>query len=519
MKKALSFLAMAVLMFTLVACNSDSTSTEGSSSNGGDTAAKDDKTLVIGMGSDMTTFDIHDHNNTSTEAIHINMFNYLVKTGENGDFLPDLAESWENVDETTWSFKLREGVKFHNGEDFTAEDVKFTLERVANDNTVLEHGNYKQIKEVKIVSDYEIEIITYGAEPAMLNRLSRLGSGMLPSEYIETEGWETFLANPIGTGPYKFVEWKKDDRVVLEANPDYFGVKAKWEELVFRAIPEDSTRVSEFLTGGVDIAVNIPPTDWSRIEENEGTSLAESPTQRVMMLVLRTAGDFPTADPKVREAIDLAIDKQAILDSLMEGSGTVTRTRVTPGNTGANEDLYGTSLYDPEKAKELLKEAGYESGLELTLSAPNGRYLKDKESVELMQAMLSEVGINVKLDLLEWSSFSEKYASKSFSDMFLIGYGNSMFDAALALERLREEQAAGETDYSNPKVEELLTAAMTNMNPEERIEQYKEAQAIIAEDRPQIYLYQLDSIYGVSDSISFQPRLDEMIPADEITLK
>ncbi|WP_078380072.1 ABC transporter substrate-binding protein [Sutcliffiella halmapala] len=517
MKKILSLLVMLVLMISLVACTSDSTGK--TSTDGGESAKKDDKKLVIAMGSDMTTFDIHDHNNTSTEAIHINMFNYLIKTGENGEFQPDLAESWENVDETTWNFKLREGVKFHNGEDFTAEDVKFTLERVAKDNTVLEHGNYKQIKEVKIISDYEISIITESAEPALLNRLSRLGSGILPSEYIESEGWETFLANPVGTGPYKFVEWKKDDRVVLEANPDYFGEKAKWEQLVFRAVPEDSTRVSELLTGGVDIAVNIPPTDWKRIEENASTTLADSPTQRVMMLVLRTAGDFPTADPKVREAIDLAIDKQVILDNLMEGSGTVTRTRVTPGNTGANEDLYGTSLYDPEKAKDLLKEAGYENGLQLTLSAPSGRYLKDKESVELMQAMLAEVGIEVKLDLLEWSSFSEKYASKSFSDMFLIGYGNSMFDAALALDRLSKGQAAGETDYDNPRVEELLLGAMSNMNPEERAEQYKEAQVLIAEDRPQIYLYQLDSIYGVNEGLSFQPRLDEMIFVDDITVK
>ncbi|PLR82532.1 peptide ABC transporter substrate-binding protein [Bacillus canaveralius] len=515
MKKLIVVLTMWVLILSLAACSSDSSS----SSRDEKAAVKKDKTLTIATGSDMVTFDIHDHNNTSTEAIHINLFNYLVKTAENGEFAPDLAESWENIDNTTWNFKLREGVKFHNGEDFTAEDVKFTLERVAKDNTLLEYGNYKQIKEVKIISDYEFSIITETPEPAMLNRLSRLGSGILPSQYIQEEGWETFLEKPVGTGPYKFVEWKKDDRVVLESNPDYFAEKPKWEKLIFRAIPEDSTRVSELLTGGVDIATNIPPTDWNRIKDNEGTALAESPTQRVMMLTLRHDKNYPTSDPKVREAIDLAIDKQAILDNLMEGAGTVTRTRVTPGNNGANESLYNTSLYDPEKAKQLLKEAGYEDGLELTLSAPNGRYLKDKESVELMQAMLSEVGINLKLDLLEWSSFNEKYNSKSFEDMFLIGYGNSMFDAALAMDRLLFERAKGETDYNNPEVEKLLNEAMSNMNKEDRIKQYQRAQEIIAEDRPYIFLYQLDSIYGVHKGLSFKPRLDEMLIADDITLK
>jgi peptide/nickel transport system substrate-binding protein len=477
------------------------------------------KRLVIANGTDISSFDIHNHNTTSTEAVHVNMFNYLVKNGGEEGFLPDLAESWENVDEKTWSFKLKEGVKFHNGEDLTADDVKFTLERVAKDDTLLEYGSYKQIQEVVVKGDYEFDIITVNPEPALLNRLSRIGSSILPKDYVESEGWEVFVEAPVGSGPYKFKEWKKDDRLTLEAYADYFGEPAKWDEVVFRSIPEDSTRVSELLTGGVDIAVNIPPTDLERINSTDGVSIIESPTQRVMMLAARTAGEGPTADPLVREAIDLAIDKQAIVDSLLEGAGKVTRTRVTPGNIGANEDLYGKTLYDPEKAKELLAQAGYPNGVELSLSSPNGRYLKDKESAELMAAMLQEVGIKVNLEFLEWSSFNTKYQEKGFGDLFFIGYGNSMFDASLALDRLKKENAAGETDYDNPETEKLLVAAESNMNLEERVEQYKQAQELIAEDRPQIYLYQLESIYGVNERVSFEPRLDEMFYVDNITLK
>src|SRR5690606_6883694 len=138
-------------------------------------------------------------------------------------------ESWENVDDTTWSFKLKEGVKFHNGDDLTAEDVKFTLERVARDEALREYGQYKQIKEVVVKSDYEFDIVTENPEPILLNRLSRLGSGILPKNYIETEGWDVFLENPVGTGPYKLKEWRKDDRIVLEPFEDYFGEPAKWE--------------------------------------------------------------------------------------------------------------------------------------------------------------------------------------------------------------------------------------------------------------------------------------------------
>lgn len=515
MKKQLCALFLILSMVVAGCSNDDKEGAKGEAP----VETSESKTLVIANGTDISSFDIHNHNTTSTEAVHVNMFNYLVKNGGEEGFLPDLAESWENVDEKTWSFKLKEGVKFHNGEDLTADDVKFTLERVAKDDTLLEYGSYKQIQEVVVKSDYEFDIVTENPEPALLNRLSRIGSSILPKDYIESESWDVFLESPVGTGPYKFKEWKKDDRLTLEAYDEYFGEPAKWEKVVFRSIPEDSTRVSELLTGGVDIAVNIPPTDLERINSTEGVSIIESPTQRVMMLTARTAGEGPTADPLVREAIDLAIDKQAIVDSLLEGAGKVTRTRVTPGNKGANEDLYGKTLYDPEKAKELLAQAGYADGLELSLSSPNGRYLKDKETAELMAAMLQEVGIKVNLEFLEWSSFNTKYQEKGFGDLFFIGYGNSMFDASLALDRLKKENAAGETDYDNPVTEKLLVAAESNMNLEERVEQYKQAQELIAEDRPQIYLYQLESIYGVNERVSFEPRLDEMFYVDNITLK
>ncbi|WP_306454088.1 ABC transporter substrate-binding protein [Evansella halocellulosilytica] len=523
MKLKFTIFAFMMMLF-LAACNPDSsevdtgdgeTSDDVSGEANGETSEDDE--LVIANGSDMVTFDIHDHNNTSSEAIHVNLFNYLVKTDGDGGFVGDLAEDWENVDEQTWKFKLREDVTFHNGEEFTAEDVKFTLERVANDDTLLEHGNYNQIAEVNVISDYELEIITENPEPALLNRLSRLGSGMLPSDYINEEGWETFLEEPVGTGPYQFTEWVKDDRVVLEPFADYFGDAPKWNKVTFRSIPEDSTRVSELLTGGVDIAANVPPEDWERIEGDDGVKLADSPSQRVMLLALRTAEEELTGDPKVREAIDLAIDKESIVENLYNGAATPTRTRVTPGNNGANEDLYDQSLYDPDRARELLEEAGYGDGLEISFDAPSGRYLKDRETAELIQAMLAEVGITVNLQFNEWSTFSEKYSSKSFDEMFMIAYGNSMFDAALALDRLTQSQNEGETDYINDEVEQLLTEAESNMNQEERVEQYQKAQEMIAEDRPQIYLFQMDSVYGLQENVDFEPRLDEMFFVDDIS--
>lgn len=495
--------------------NDQSNDTQSETTNDSD----DERTLTIGLSVDMSSFDIHDHNSTSTEAIHGNMLNYLVKKDPEGNFHPDLAESYENTDDYTWEFTLREGVTFHNGDELTAEDVKFTLERVANDESLQEHSHYKQIKDVEIVDDYNFKIITYEPEPILLNRLSRIGSGILPKNYIEENGWDYYLQHPIGTGPFKFVEWVKDSKIVFEVYENYFEGKVEdWDQLVFRVIPEDSTRVGELLTGGIDLAMSIPNQEWDRINNNDGTSVQSTRSQRVAMLHLNLNDEFITSDPRVREAIDLAIDNTVLTEHVLGGGAIPVRTRVTPGNTGANEDLYDTYLYDPERAKELLKEAGYENGADITFHA-GIRYTKDRDLMEMIASMLTEVGFNVELDLLEWSNFVELRSARTYEDLYFIAFGNSQFDASLALDLLRSERAIEEQGYSNDKVDELIDQANINMNPEERTKQFQEVQEIIAEERPFIYLYNEMSHYGVSDRIDFTPRLDEMWYAIDIKKK
>jgi peptide/nickel transport system substrate-binding protein len=480
----------------------------------------ENRTLTIAMGTDMVSFDIHDHNNTSTEAIHINMFNYLFKRDANQEIQPDLVESYELVDETTWEFKLKEGVTFHNGDPLTAEDVKFTLERVAKDSGLREHPNYRQILEVKVIDELNFQILTDGPQPTLINRLARLGSGMLPKNYIESNGWEQFLKEPIGTGPFKFVEWVRDDRIVLEVFEQYFeGKDEEWDKIVYRVIPESSTRVGELLTGGVDIAVNMAPNEWDRINGNNGTSVVSADSNRVLMLIVRQTEGTVTADPRVREAIDLAIDNKALTDFVLGGAGVPTRTRVTPGNVGANGDLFDTYVHDVERAKQLLTEAGYPNGLDLTFQSPHGRYLQDREVSEMIVGMLAEVGIRANLEFLEWSNFVEMRNSKTNKELYLIGFGNSLFDADLAVDLYRSSRAAGEIDYVNEEVDQLIAVARTNMDPQERTKQYQRIQEIAAEERPHIHLYLEKSNYGVSDRLSFSARTDEMLFVPHITRK
>lgn len=512
MKKWLVLVSTVLLTVGLLAaCN-------GEESSEGD---KENRTLTIAMGTDMVTFDVHNHTNTSTEAIHVNMFNYLFKRDNaTGEIVPDLAESYEKKDDTTWEVKLKEGVTFHNGEALDSEDVKFSLERVAHDSTLLDHINYKAIKEVEVIDELTLRIITHEPDPALLNRISRIASSILPSEYIEEHGMDHFLNNPVGTGPFKFVEWKRDDRIVLEVYEDYFaGKNEEWDEVVFRVIPENSTRVSELLTGGVDIATNIPPSEWERVEKNDGTYLSQGASNRTVMIFLRSTEGYPTSDPRVRKALDLAIDNKAITDNLLNGAGIPTITRVAPGNFGFAEELYNTYNYDVEEAKKLLAEAGYPDGFEMTFHSPKGRYLQDAEISEMVAAMWSAIGVKAKVEFMEWSSFVELRSSGKNKDAYLLALGNSMFDAANALDWYNFERFKGQIDYYNEEVEELLAAAAKNMNPEEREQQYIKAQHLLAEDTAHIVLHQESINVGVSDAINYTPTMDEIIYVDSITKK
>lgn len=530
MKKHYLFLSLLFVLLLLAACSGSTTTetekpdetddTTDTVTETGNETTEEDRELVIAIGSDMLGFDIHNHNNTSTEAIHQNMFDYLFKRDENNVLQPWLAESYEIVDDTTIEVVLKQGVKFHNGDEFTAEDVKFTLERVATDSALKENPNYKQIKEVKIVDPYTVQIITHAPEPSIIHRLARLGSGMLPKKYIDENGWDHFLENPIGTGPYQFVEWVRDDRIVFEPYNDYFlGKVDEWDKVTFRVIPENSTRVSELLAGGVDIATNIPPADWERVESNDGTSIKQEVSNRTLFLVLRATEGLPTSDVRVRQAIDYAIDDGTLTEFALQGAGIPTLTMVGPGNFGHEPSLYNTYNYDLEKAKQLLAEAGYPNGFEMTLHASKGRYLQDGEVAELIVGMLAQAGITVNLEFSEWSKFVELRNANENKEAYLLGLGNSLYDGAFSLDRFHTERFVGHTDYSNAEVDAILNESRTNMDSATREQQLQEIQKIVAEDVPYITLYQEKINTGVSDAINYAPTSDEMIYVPTITRK
>jgi len=491
----------------------------GASAEASTQATAGDKTLTVGMRELVTSFDYPYDWAIAATWIHSNIGDCLVwRDRKTAEFVPWLAESFENVDDTTWRFKLREGVSFHNGEPFNAAAVKYTIDRIQADEKALVHPQWKFIQEVRVVDDYNLEFITGAPEPAFLSKMAGTACQVVPPGYTEEVGSEGFGQSPIGTGPFKFVEWIKDDRVVLEANPDYFRGAPGVDRLVFRAVPEDSSRVAELLTGGVDLMISVPNQDRARVEENADLAIDEFLTTQVVMLSLRAGPsapmpDFsgPTQNEKVRQAIAYAIDRAALIE-LINGMGVPTMTRITPPTLGSSEELYNkTGTYDPARAQQLLQEAGY-NGEPLVFHSTSS-FPMQKEVTEAIVAMLQEVGLNIELNFMELTAFREQiYAPRKNEELYMEALGNSFFDPWIAV--LSEQSDRRErSGWSGPQADEadkLIRAAAVNMNQEERAEQYKQIQQLLIAENggPTVYLYQMKDTLARADRVTYTPAPD-----------
>lgn len=509
-----SALAIA-LPLLLAGCSREDAPAASAQAGGKATAASTPAVLTIAQGNDILSLDPADHGNNSTEAALVNIYDYLVeKDFSQGSlrFAPSLAKSWSTEDQIHWTFTLRDDVYWQNGDKFTAKDVKFTVERTQQDKKLKSSPKFRSIKSISAPDDYTVQIETDGPDTLLLHRFVGNGAGILPKDAFEKAGKEGFFKQPVGTGPYVFKEWRKADRLVLAKNPRWWGGVPRWDTVIVRSIPETTTRVAEFITGGVDVAVNIPPEDIPRINANPGTRIVAFDIARNLALHVRTGADQVTADPRVREAIDLAIDRQAIVKQVVEGYGAPTRGFFPPQIPGYNPALSETLRYDPEAARRLLREAGHPDGVSLTLNTPSGRYVKDREIAEAIVGYLEAVGFKVKLEVSDWTVYNNKLVSNTFGELYLWGMGSYTDGSSIFNDNFKRHY-----DWADPSFLQLDQAIRTVTSDAERIKLAQQGQAILAEQRVRIGLLYPQSIYGVNDRVAFAGRFDEMIPAEDVS--
>ncbi len=464
--------------------------------------------IVICQGAEITSLDPARHSSIIDMTYSLEVFEMLYYRDPQGTPQPRLALSHRLINDTTWEFKLRKGVKFHNNAAMTAQDVKFSIDRIIDPQLKFFFGPYYSvIKEAKVVDESTIQIVTKFPDPLLLKRLS-LYALIFPSDLFKEKGAEAFFQHPVGTGPFKFVSWARNDRLVLEANEAYWDGVPKVKRLIIRPVPEASTRVAELLTGNADIITNRPPFLIPQVKDSPLATIQSVSSGRVMYAYLNCLAEGPLKDKRVRQALNYAVDKNAIVESVLKGSGVPMAANISPYHFGYDASLKPYP-YDPAKAKKLLAEAGYGSGLKLTVNTSSGRFLLDKEVAEAIAGMLTAVGIEVDFKVLEWGTYVQSIIGKKLQDIGFIGWANALHDADGTYQPLFTSGSPS-SYYSTPELTEKINKARSTMDEKKRLELYKEIQREIYEEAPLLFLYQQIDHYGVSRKLKdFQVRGDE----------
>src|SRR5881396_577463 len=371
--------------------------------------------VVIAQGVDPTKLDIMDQQEAPASIIASHIFETLWERDANLKIVPALATDMPKlVAPTTWEVKLRKGVKFTNGEEFNAESAKFSIERV-KDPKLRASSNFKPVESVEIVDPYTIRVHTNKPWPTFLTVMTFAQASMYPPKAYKDKQPADISRQPIGTGPYKFVRWAKDEEIVLEANETYWRGAPRIKTVVFKPIPDDAVRVAALQNGEIDVAVNIPPHLAPVIDKHPRLFLSTAPSIRTIQLMFyahqmdaqhKPVGPYsgPTADKRVRQAIAYAIDADEIIRTVLDGKGIRVATMLPSMHFGYDPSLRPIKQ-DVERAKKLLAEAGFAGGVEITLHGPRGRYVRDVEVAEAVTGQLTKAGIKTTLRTYDFVTY------------------------------------------------------------------------------------------------------------------
>ena len=470
--------------------------------------------LTIGQGTDVSHLDPHYSTSASDVNVFFNLYDNLVLRDEQLNLTPGLATSWQLIDDRTWQFKLRQGVVFHNGDAFTADDVKFSLERaIAENPRTSVYAALNTIERVDILDPLTVNLVTKHPDPLLPTRLSYYGGMILPRQYFEKVGMEGFRKEPVGTGPIKFVEWKKNERLVFEANKRYWRHTLPYDKVIYKPYPETAARIAALLAGEVDFITAVPP-DQVEVIDKSGSAKVEGALYAGFFSYTFNVKVPPLDNKLVRQAMHYAIDRQAIVKKLWRGRGVV------PNDAYPNVDKIGYDPkkppfeYNPKKSKDLLAQAGYK-GEEIKIESAIGYLANDKQLTETIAAMLQEVGINAKVQLLEYSVRAQKLRQKALEGLLLGDPTSTLLDPDGMFWRLM--QPGGIIDYwRNPEWDRLMGEARVLQDAHKRDANYKQAAEIFLDEVPVLIVLQPEKTFALKKDLQWKARSDEIVVVYDI---
>ncbi len=541
MKKKICLLMAAIMAVSgcLVGCggsqtpstSGESTSvSEGTAEAGG---AEGTDSLVIALSSDILSMDPYRYDEGPTNQVMLHMYEGLVSQAPDMSFEPCLAESWEqSEDALTWTFHLRDGVKFHDGEVLDSADVLASIETASNPDSPSAYSGYTStFSSVEAPDEKTVVIKTEKPNPLMLFNVAQIY--ILKKENVEGKTEEEIAANVVGTGRYKFVEQVKEDHIDMVANEDYWGEVPAIKNVRFRPITNEATRTATMLTGEVDFTVDISVRDIDRLESTDGISVLKQKGLREIYLNLDSREDSPLfpgqknpmSDARVREAMYLAIDEATIIKNIMNGCAFEMNSIVPENYVGYQE--VERKAYDPERAKELLAEAGYPDGFEVTLDAPNDRYMNDDQIAQAVAGYFEKVGIKVNLNLMPKSNFFSYIKPAENNSMLLMtGWSDASGDGLSLLHDMLytfdRETGVGTVNrghYSNAEVDALIDQAYMEPDEGKRAEIIASADQIARDDFAYIPLHFEQDTYAIKDTLDYTPRMNKYVFAWEFSYR
>jgi peptide/nickel transport system substrate-binding protein len=475
----------------------------------------------VGFSQDALTLDPANHRNRETQTIIRNIHDGLLTRDPAMRVVPEIAEAWRAVDARTYEFRIRPGIRFHSGDPLTAEDVAFTFNRLVKDGamggqTSPRKGLLGPLQDTVVVDERTVRMIL--AEPWAI-----LGA-MLPFQevvnrrHLERVGQEGMQTRPDGCGPYRLAEWRRGEAVIMERFDGYYGGSpdlppvgpAQVDRVIFRILPENSARIAALLAGEVDIINELPPSAMRQVEASPGADVAKVNGTRTFFVALNNAR-APFTDLRVRRALNHALDRNAIISRILNGTATPLRGVMSPDAFAFNADL-PEYRHDLARARALLAEAGVAEGAELVLDTTAAL----KEVAEAIAALLSRTGLRVRAQVWEGAVLTPMWQNperRRERDMFLTSWGNGSLDPSdIMVPTLRTGGRGNSAGFSNAEVDRLLDAAETEPDQEKRAAMYQRAQAIVTDQAPWIFLWLPQDIYGVSKRIAgWKPQADSRI--------